>query len=181
MGAGDRPDPFALLKEMSTSEGLEIFKELSKEMRLNVGSQMEKAEQDQWRQLAIGKAEKKDARGALVLRLKQDLLSGNAKVSATFLVKAADGNWFDAYQSTHENDGSQATKEELDRLRQDPTIQRILPMIEAVGGVGQIEKALRHGAATNLAMGEARSKFSEYKNPFSRDILSPAPPEPITK
>jgi hypothetical protein len=178
MGAKDRPDPFALFKELQSTQGLELFRDLSKELRLNLGSQLEQTEQDQWRQSAIEKAEKKDARGALVLRLQQNLYSGTVKVTAIFLVKGTDGAWFDVYHGQHENDGSQASQQELDRLRQDPTIQKILPMIEAIGGADQIERALRQGAATNLALSEARSKFNEYKSPYSRNILSPPPPEP---
>jgi hypothetical protein len=181
MGPEDRPDPMVLIKGMQSTQGLDMFRELAKEMRLDIGEKMQADEKEQWRKIAIEKAEKKNSRGVLVLRLQQNLYAGASKVSATFLVKGSDDKWFDVYHSEHENDGSKASSEELDKMRSDPTIQRLLPMIEALGGKEQIEFALRKGAATQLAMSEAREKFSEFKSTYSRDILSPPPPEPAAK
>lgn len=172
MGADDSIDPMAIFKELAGAQN-DMLSELFKELKLDMGNGIERAEKDAWKQSAINKAEKKKARGVLVYRLNQQMGSATTKVTTNFLAKGSDGQWFDVYSSQHSDDGSKATKEELDRMKNDPTLQRILPMLEAVGGNAQVDQALRQGAATAAALGEARSAFSEFKNPITRDLLSP--------
>lgn len=179
LGANGGADPLALLEHVQRGAGLDLLlKDLSKKLRLDLGASTDQTENSQWRQTAMATAEKKDARGVLVLRLESNILVANAKVTATFLARTADGKWLDVYHAEHENDGSQASQQELDRIRQDPTVQRILPMIEALGGTEQIKHALRQGVATQLALSQARSKFHQFRGQYSRDILSAPPPEP---
>lgn len=172
MGADDSIDAMAIFKELAGAQN-DLLSELSKELKLDLGTGIERAEKDAWKQSAINKAEKKKARGVLVYRLNQQMASATTKVTTNFLAKGSDGQWFDVYSSQHSDDGSKATKEELDRMKNDPTLQRILPMLEAIGGNAQVDQALRQGAATAAALGEAKSAFSEFKNPITRDLLSP--------
>lgn len=172
MGADDSIDAMAIFKELAGAQN-DFLSELSKELKLDLGAGIERAEKDAWKQSAINKAEKKKARGVLVYRLNQQMGSASTTVTTNFLAKDSDGQWFEVYRSQHSDDGSKATKEELDQMKNDPRLQRILPMLEAIGGSAQVDQALRQGAATAAALGEARSAFSEFKNPITRDLLSP--------
>lgn len=175
MGANDAIDINVIFQEFASAQS-ELMKELAKDLKLDLPGQTEKSEKEAWKRSASDKAERKKLRGVLVFRSKQNLNSDTAQVESSFLAKDVTGTWFELYHATHENDGAKASKEELDRMKQDPNVKPLLAMVEAIGGGAQVERALRQGAAVSLALGEARRAFSDFKRPHTRDLLSPPIP-----
>ncbi len=180
MAAGDPIDPTALLKEFSSAQN-ELLRDLAKELKLDLGPGFEVKDKESWKSVAIKKAQQKKFRGVLVHRLEQRLGSSTVKVKTDFLAQNSNGDWITVYHAETSNDGSGVSKEELERLQQDPNLKQILPMVEAMGGQAQLEQALRQGAATAVALGDARKAFQEFKLPHTRSLTSPPIPLPGNK
>lgn len=172
MAAGDPIDATALLKQFSSAQD-DLLRDLAKELKLDLGTGTESKRKDDWKAVAVKKAEQKNVNGVLVHRIEQKLGVASVKVVTDFLAKNANGEWFTVFHSEKSNDGSTVAKDELDRLQQDPNLKQILPMVEALGGKSQLENALRQGAATAAALGEARSAFQEFIQPHTRSLTSP--------
>jgi hypothetical protein len=182
-GADDAIDALAIFGELAGGQQSELLQQLSKELKLNLVDVPARPQQDPWRRKAIDKAEKLSARAVLVHRMQQDLFSGNSKINTSFLAKSEDGQWFEVYESEASNDGSHANAAEMERLKKDPTLKGLLPMVEALGGADALERALRQGAGTSSALAEARQKFRQFSQPYSTSLLTPPVPlkEPLKR
>ena len=116
--------------------------------------------------------------GAVVTRLVIAPDLGGVTVETTFWVRAAGGQWV-AY-------GSRAATVQADDLKPDeggdlaadPQVKAAFGMVEALG-LGSIppelkQRSLRIGAATQKALGTARSDFNRDLNALMLPILEPA-------
>ena len=168
-------DLAGILRSVSQSQQ-NLLSELSEQLQLNLNIPANRNTAQAWREKAGELASKRKSRGVLVHRLDQDLLLATAKLSTHFLAQDGSGAWMEVYQSEQQIDGSQATQEQLDRLSDDPSLKRILPMIELLGGKAQLDQALRQGAATAAALGTARKTFDQFKQASASNLASPPIP-----
>jgi hypothetical protein len=123
--------------------------------------------------------------GAVVTRLVIAPDLSGVTVESTLWVRAGSGGWapFGSRTSTvrTEDLGPEAGRE----LAGDPQVQGTFRLVEGLG-LGSVaaelkERSLRIGAATQNALGNARSDFSEYLNAMALPVLEPAPQEPGRK
>ncbi len=135
--------------------------------------------EDWWRGLA-NQAEEENASGFLVTRLQQSLSSGDVKVEVFFFARDDAGDWFPVVQFAAAANARSQPAGRIQRLREDPQIAQILQKLEPLGldVSDRIEQALRHGAATDQALNDAKSQFHQFASRHTRSLL--APPVPLT-
>ncbi|RMF37821.1 MAG: hypothetical protein D6753_16860 [Planctomycetota bacterium] len=134
---------------------------------------------DWWRELAQ-RAEQEQATGFLVSRLQQRLLSGDVTVDTHFFAREDSGSWFPVVRFTATANARSQPAERIERIKEDPQVARLLQKLASLGiDLSQrIDAALRHGAATEQALSDAKSQFHRFASRHSRSLLAPPVPLP---
>ncbi len=178
---GDAASPAALLGQMLGGARMNMLRDVARELGLrDFETDDNEAEQDQLnalRRQAIAHAEREGYRGFLMTKLNQNLGSPTVKVSGHFFARVADDKWkpifhVDAVANVH-----QQPRERIERLKEDPQIKRTLELVEAWGLAGQqaaIDLALRHGAATQQALGQVNDRFHRFFSQYLNRVDGPA-------
>lgn len=136
----------------------------------------QKADSDAWKTKVISTAEEGEFRGALVSRLDQNLMSSKVQVLVTFLAKAEDGSWFEAFEYTAKADTRNQSAERIQRIKDDPQVQQLLGMVQGLGLSSRLDQALKHGAATQQALRNGQAKFNEFLTRFGSRVDDPGIP-----
>ncbi len=127
--------------------------------------------QNWWRQVTAA-AELDGFRGVLIKRLQST--PSKVTVDVHFFVQESPGNWFPAVSIATSADPNNQPADRVERLRDDPQVQKALALATSIGVADRIEQALRHGAATQAAMEAATSKFDQYHVRYLKQIDHPA-------
>lgn len=127
-----------------------------------------------WATKIIREAEAKNVRGILVFRLEQNPLSDRVAVRTSFLAMFKPGDWFELYQKTSTTSAQKQTQDKIDSLKNDPQLAATMDTLESIlpGMQSQLNLALRHGAATQQAITDAREAFGQFLQQHTQSLLS---------
>ena len=163
-----------LLAQSMGANSASMIEQLGADLGLPEFAKFSRASQDSetWKAKVIEQAESDGFRGALVSRLDQNPLSNEVKVVTTFLAKGQGGDWFEAFEYVARADARKQSNDATERIKQDPQIQQVLGMVQGLGlNVGnQLDRALRHGAATEQAMRDAQAEFNEFLSKYGTRV-----------
>ncbi len=117
-------------------------------------------------------AERDGFRGVLITRLTQSLLSPVVQVDMVFYAKQSTGEWFQVTSMHTESNANQQSAEQLAALRQDPQVQAALTLLDSLGLAAntQLDQALRHGAATQQGLANARAQWNLFLQRHTRSL-----------
>lgn len=138
------------------------------------GPQGPAAERNGWLESASRTAEKEGARGFRVTRSQQNALNRQVTVEDRFVAQMPDGTWETIYVASETLDGTVERKELEARIREDGQVGELLKTFEGLGLGGQLETAVRFGAATMDAQQSASARFFEFTDRYSQRLDGPA-------
>jgi hypothetical protein len=144
----------------------------------NSKSNKSKPESDWW-QNAAKIAESEKINGFSTARVVGEMSGSDARVELCFFAQIKPGQWkqvitFESHASHNDVDGA-----EVDRINNDPQIKGLLDITRGlgIGSTDMIDKAVRHGAATKIALDKSRDKFYQFLEKHVK--RSDSPPLPI--
>ncbi len=125
---------------------------------------------------AIQSAESEKRSGFRATRL--DLASDfqQATVTTQFVARLADGSWRTIFQHTERADAQQARPEIEKRIQDDPQVKKVLDLTRqlSVAGDGQIQQAIRFGAATMTAQQNCDREFAAFRDVYLPSLVKPS-------
>ncbi len=138
---------------------------LLKELGLgnNFKNNNSKQESDWW-QSAAKIAESEKINGFLTARVVNATGGNEARVELCFFAYIKPGQWKEVIKIESRASHKDVDAAEVDRINDDPQIKGILDITRGlgIGSSDMIDKAVRHGAATKLALDESRDKFYQF-------------------
>jgi hypothetical protein len=124
-----------------------------------------------WRTSAIAGAEKADVAACRVTRVDIDPAAAQGRVTVDFLVSLL-GGWETIWSTESGTDVASVREESIDQIRSDPQVKAVADALEGIGG-GQIDRALRFGAAVQGAQKEAEGRFLTFRDRYTRRLTGP--------
>jgi len=163
-------DPQALIGQMLGGGGGDAISRLGAE--LGLPEFKAPAERADWWHGVTAEAERDGFRGVLITRLDQNLLSTKVAVEANFFAREQPGQWFLVRTFRAETDATAQPAEQMERLRTDPQIAALINTLDSLGlgAQAQFDRALQHGAATQVAMQEAQAQFTQFTEQQLRSL-----------
>lgn len=121
-------------------------------------------QESNWWQNAAKIAESEKINGFLTARVINQTSGNDARVELCFFAYLKPGNWKEVVKIESRASHNDVDAAEVDRINNDPQIKGLLDITRGLGiGSGDmINKAVRHGAATKLALEESRDKFYTF-------------------
>ncbi len=122
-------------------------------------------EQDaNWWQSAAKTAESEKINGFLAARVINETAGNDARVELCFFAYIKPDQWKQVIKIESRASHNDVDAAQIERINNDPQIKGLLDLTRGLGiGSGDmIEKAVRHGAATKLALEEARDEFHQF-------------------
>lgn len=124
---------------------------------------------------AIQTAEAEKRNGFRVTRLE---LAGDfqqANVTTEFVARLADGSWRKIFQHTSRADAKQARPEIEKRIQDDPQVKKVLDLTRQLGVTadGQIQQAIRFGAATMTSQQTCDREFAAFRDVYLPSLVKP--------
>ncbi len=138
-------------------------------------NQNQNVQTESWKKQAA-EADKEGFRSFSITRLEQNILSPDVKVEWHFFVKQLDGTWTRLTKLTGQANADEQEQARVDALLEEPQIKQV---VELFGGLGlggnqNIERAIRHGVATQTAMQSALEDAQQFLNEYSKSLSAPA-------
>jgi hypothetical protein len=123
--------------------------------------------------IQTAESEKRNAFRATRLEFASDLQQ--ASVTTQFVVRLADGSWRTVFQHTERADAKQVRPEIEKRIQDDPQVKRVLDLTRQLGvaGDGQIQQAIRFGAATMTAQQTCDREFAVFRDVYLPSLVRP--------
>ncbi|MGB2499078.1 MAG: hypothetical protein ACPIA2_05250 [Mariniblastus sp.] len=145
----------------SLMKGNPLFNELG------IGNKFKNNQPEQesnWWQDAAKIAESEQINGFLTARVSNQTTGNDARVELCFFAFIKPGKWKEVIKIESRVSYKDVDAAEVDRINNDPQIKGLLDITRGLGlGSGDmINKALRHGAATKLALEESKDKFYSF-------------------
>lgn len=135
--------------------------DLMKELNLDGGPGEKAADSNWWRKAA--EAAKKDGfRGVKVTRMISSLANPIVKVETWFIAEVeTDEPWNRVFVGHGSFNRDHVEAAEVERIKADPQVQQLINVLDGfkLGNSNRLQTALRHGAATDLAMKKSESEF----------------------
>ena len=124
---------------------------------------------------AIQTAESEKRTGFRVTRLE---LAGDFQqvtVTTQFMARLADGSWRIVFRHTERADAKQARPEIEKRIQDDPQVKQVLELTRQLGltAEGQIQQAIRFGAATMTAQQTCDREFAAFRDIYLSSLARP--------
>jgi hypothetical protein len=133
----------------------------------------DKPKRKSWRETAVEAAEQEGVRSCRVTRMASDLAKKLVTVEQTFLARMPDGSWEAVWTHNETLDAAKERKDLEQRIRQDPQVTEALKLFEQLGGAGNVETAIRFGAATMEAQQRADDRFYAFKDRYTEQLDGP--------
>jgi hypothetical protein len=133
----------------------------------------DKPKRKSWRETVVEAAEKEGVRGCRITRMASDLATKQVTVEQTFLARMPDGSWEAIWTHSETLDAAKERKDLEERIRQDPQVAEAFKLFEQLGGAGNVETAVRFGAATMEAQQRADDRFFEFKDRYTAQLDGP--------
>jgi hypothetical protein len=123
--------------------------------------------------IQTAESEKRSGFRATRLELASDLQQ--ATVTTQFVARLADGSWRTVFQHTERADAKQARPEIEKRIQDDPQVKKVLDLTRQLGvaGDGQIQQAIRFGAATMTAQQTCDREFAAFRDVYLPSMVRP--------
>lgn len=128
---------------------------------------------DAWQKKAIDEARDLNIRGFLVTRSPQITGEGPAIVVAQFFARLGDGNYRVVWSDEVRTDPSTIPEDDLKRIQQDPQIQEVLKVAQALSLGNEVQKAVRFGGAVEVSMKSVTGHFAEFRSRYNRTLDGP--------
>lgn len=124
---------------------------------------------------AIQTAESEKRNGFRATRLEFASDFQQATVTTQFVARLADGSWRTIFQHTERADAKQARPEIEKRIQDDPQVKKVLDLTRQLGvaGDGQIQQAIRFGAATMTAQQNCDREFAAFRDVYMPSLAKP--------
>ncbi len=120
---------------------------------------------ESWKSQAIRIAEQEHTRGFRVTRTQPDVNRRQVKVEDQFVACMPDGTWEAIWSDAQIKSSLDVADGDIDRILQDPQVSQALQLTKllGLGGQGNINLAIRMGAATMAAQQAANDAFYEWR------------------
>ncbi len=153
---------FSQLDQLGRDLGLPEFKQRN----------TKRQDKDAWLKPMIAAAEKANRRTFSVAKMTQ---GDSVTVDMQLYGKAPDERWYQIAQFSNRTRLAEISTDDLDVVKQDPNVSRMLDMMKQFGvaNEGLIDKALKSGAATKLALDKSMSQLDEFVEQYSYEIDNP--------
>ena len=129
-----------------------------------------------WQEKVIQAAEQEKVNSARVLLLHQDLRAGRVTVESHFLARMPTGKWETIALHRHTVPVGGAQPELQARIEADPQVKQVLDILATIG-LGKndpgIQRALRFGVATEIALQQVDKALGEAQLPFGQQLERP--------
>ncbi len=124
---------------------------------------------------AIQTADTEKRNGFRVTRLDLAIELQQATVTTQFVARLADGSWRTVFQHTERADAKQARPDIEKRIQDDPQVKKVLDLTRQLGvaGDGQIQQAIRFGAATMTAQQTCDREFAAFRDVYLPSMVRP--------
>ena len=124
---------------------------------------------------AIQTADTEKRNGFRVTRLELAIELQQATVTTQFVARLADGSWRTVFQHTERADAKQARPDIEKRIQDDPQVKKVLDLTRQLGvaGDGQIQQAVRFGAATMTAQQTCDREFATFRDVYLPSMVRP--------
>lgn len=131
-----------------------------------------KAESD-WQSTAIEQAKTLKRKGFRVTRVPKITGSGPASVTVSFFARLSDGNYRAIWSNETTTDPATIKPEALDRLQQDPQVQEIQKLANALSLGNDATTAVRFGAAVQVSLDASENRFFEFRQRYNNSLDGP--------
>lgn len=131
-----------------------------------------KAESD-WLSTAIEQAQTLQVKGFRVTRVPKITGSGPATVTVSFFARLKEGNYRMIWSSESTTDPATIKQEALDRLQQDPQVQEIQKIANALSLGQDATTAVRFGAAVQVSLDASENRFFEFRQRYNDSLDGP--------
>ncbi len=125
------------------------------------------------RKSAISQAETAKVRAFRLTTLNMAMERNAVDVISEFVVRRPAGTWGVVWRDTVSENTATPRKEAEDRIRQDPQLAEALKITQALGVQGEIEKAIRAGAATMVAQTTIDGRFNRWVESMTQRLDGP--------
>ncbi len=124
---------------------------------------------------AIQTAESEKRKGFRVTRLELASDFQQASVTTQFVAQLADGSWRTIFQHSERANAKQVRPEIEKRIQDDPQVKKVLDLTRQLGVAadGQIQQAIRFGAATMTAQQSCDSQFASIRDIYLVSLIRP--------
>jgi hypothetical protein len=125
---------------------------------------------------AIQTAESEKQTGFRVTQLDLAIELQQATVTTQFVARLSDGSWRTVFQHTERADAKQARPDIEKRIQDDPQVKKVLDLTRQLGVAdgGQIQQAIRFGAATMTAQQTCDREFAAFRDVYLPSLVRPA-------
>ena len=128
---------------------------------------------DAARKSAIAQADTAKVRAFRLTTLNMATERNAVDVMSEFVVRRPTGTWGVVWRDTVSENTATPRKEAEDRIRQDPQLAEALKITQALGVQGEIEKAIRAGAATMVAQTAIDGRFNRWVESMTQRLDGP--------
>ena len=124
---------------------------------------------------AIQTAESEKRTGFRITRLELASDFQQATVTTQFVGRLADGSWRTVFQHSERADAKQARPDIEKRIQDDPQVKQVLELTRQLGltAEGQIQQAIRFGAATMTAQQTCDREFAAFRDIYVSSLSKP--------
>lgn len=161
----------AMMKELMNSNmqsdlnGLLSGNPLLKDLGIGNNFKNNQPKQDSnWWQSAAKTAESEKINGFSTARVINETVGNDARVELCFFAYIKPNQWKQIIKIESRASHNDVDAAQVDRINNDPQIKGLLDLTRGlgIGSSDMIEKAVRHGAATKLALEEAKDEFHQF-------------------
>jgi hypothetical protein len=128
-----------------------------------------------WLDPAIREAERDKARAFRATRVDMGLERRQATVESVFVVRLGTGKWETIWSDRDTEDGSKERAGMEGNIAADPQVKAALGILKSLGAGadGQVNSAIRFGAATMAAQDTVNHRFSTFEEPYLKRLDGP--------
>jgi hypothetical protein len=139
---------------------------------LDPGGSKPKPAPDRWRAAAIAATEKAKLGACRVTRVNVDPAASRGSVASDLLIQMPGGEWETLWKDESAVDVAAVREEDVEKIRNDPQVKAVAGALEGLAG-GQLDQALRFGAAVQGAQMQVDGRFSAFRERYSRRLTGP--------
>ncbi len=126
-----------------------------------------------WQSTAIEQAKSLKVKGFRVTRVPKISGSGPATVTTSFFARRSDGSYRVLWSNESTTDPATITQAALDRLQQDPQVQEIQKIANALSLGNDATTAVRFGAAVKASLDVSETRFFEFRQQYNNSLDGP--------
>ena len=126
-----------------------------------------------WQSTAIEQAKTLQIKGFRVTRVPKITDSGPATVTVSFFARLSDGSYRSIWSHEATTNSATIKQEALVRLQQDPQVQEIQKIANALSLGNDATTAVRFGAAVQASLDASETRFFEFRQRYNNSLDGP--------